>query len=286
MTPQKIIEVAKAELGYIGKKSNAELDNPTANITGKYTKYARDLFNAGYYNGNKNGYNWCAVFVDWCFWKACDEDKVLANTVKPVEVLGAGVTYAYNGLKNLGRISDVPIAGAQVFYDGHTGLVEYVTDTDIHTIEGNWDNKVTRRTVSRKDSRIIGYGIPYYDADDVEPPVQFERGDIVQIKEGVTTNYAGVKLASWVYDGRPLYVIESDYELTKITVDPELTSTTATMNTCDLYQPENEGTIIFINNEDAEEADDMVTIPTEEYLDLLDAREFRDSFKAILSTLK
>ena len=80
--------------------------------------------------------------------------------------------------------------------------------------------------------------------------------------------------------------MESDYLLTRITMDSTLAVSTGTVNTSDIHPVENEGTITFINNEDAEEADDMVTIPTEEYLDLLDAREFRDSFKAILSTLK
>lgn len=120
----------------------------------------------------------------------------------------------------------------------------------------------------------------------IEPKIQYERGDLVAINEGVTTYYDGTPMKPYVYDGRPLYVMESDYMLTRITMDSTLEVSTGTVNTSDIHPVENEGTIIFINNEDAEEADDMVTIPTEEYLDFLDAREFRDSFKAILSTLK
>lgn len=51
MKANEPILVAFAELGYIGKKSNAQLDDKTANITGLWTKYARDLNDAGYYNG-------------------------------------------------------------------------------------------------------------------------------------------------------------------------------------------------------------------------------------------
>ena len=50
-----IINLAKEEAGYIEKATNSQLDSKTANAgNGNYTKYARDLYNAGYYNGNKN----------------------------------------------------------------------------------------------------------------------------------------------------------------------------------------------------------------------------------------
>ena len=64
-----VIKIALAEVGYREKATNANLDLATANAgTGNWTKYARDLWQQGYYNGNKNGYAWCDVFVDWCFW--------------------------------------------------------------------------------------------------------------------------------------------------------------------------------------------------------------------------
>ena len=54
-----VIDLAEQEVGYLEKASNANLDDKTANAgSGNYTKYARDLYNAGYYNGNKNGYAW------------------------------------------------------------------------------------------------------------------------------------------------------------------------------------------------------------------------------------
>ena len=69
--PSDIVTIALAEVGYREKTSNAALDDKTANAgAANWTKYARDLAAAGYYNGNKNGYAWCDVFVDWCFFKA------------------------------------------------------------------------------------------------------------------------------------------------------------------------------------------------------------------------
>lgn len=59
-TASKVIEIAKQELGYHEKASNSNLDSKTANSGNKnYQKYSRDLYNAGYYNGNKQGYAWC-----------------------------------------------------------------------------------------------------------------------------------------------------------------------------------------------------------------------------------
>ena len=68
----KVLKIAEAEVGYLEKASNSQLDSKTANAgSANYTKYARDLDNiSGFYNGKKNGYPWCDVFIDWCFVQA------------------------------------------------------------------------------------------------------------------------------------------------------------------------------------------------------------------------
>lgn len=183
MIPASVIDIAKAELGYTGKKSNDQLDDKTANITGKFTKYARDLYEAGYYNGNKNGYDWCCVFVDWCFWVACGRNKELAEKVKPVGDLGAAVVYSYNLLNSYGRISNTPQVGSQIYYKNtkgqfyHTGLVCAITDTTVETIEGNWSNKVSARSINKDSSLIAGYGLPFYD----EAPTDKKSEILLQI---------------------------------------------------------------------------------------------------------
>lgn len=64
-----VVAVAIGELGYVEKASNSQLDNKTANPgSANWTKYARD-FDEKYpkwYNGKKNGHEWCDMFVDWC----------------------------------------------------------------------------------------------------------------------------------------------------------------------------------------------------------------------------
>ena len=66
-----VIKTATNEVGYLEKATNANLDSKTTNAGyANYTKYARDLDNIdGFYNGKKQGYAWCDMFVDWCFVK-------------------------------------------------------------------------------------------------------------------------------------------------------------------------------------------------------------------------
>lgn len=65
---ERVLATARAEIGYIEKETNAQLDHKTANAGDKnWNKYARDLDALGVvYNGRKNGYSWCDIFVDWC----------------------------------------------------------------------------------------------------------------------------------------------------------------------------------------------------------------------------
>ena len=66
---ERLLATARAEIGYIEKDTNAQLDDKTANAgDGNWNKYARDLDALGVvYNGKKNGYAWCDIYTDWCF---------------------------------------------------------------------------------------------------------------------------------------------------------------------------------------------------------------------------
>ena len=60
-----LIKIAEAEIGYLEKKSNSQLDSKTANAgSGNYTKYWRDVY------PSYQAQPWCAAFVSWCFAKA------------------------------------------------------------------------------------------------------------------------------------------------------------------------------------------------------------------------
>lgn len=136
-----VIEIAKNELGYYEKKTNSNLDSKTENAgNGNYTKYARDAYERGLYNGNKNGYDWCAVFVDWVLYTAClglkaDFTKVACVSTK----YGAGVYWNRKHYADKGRTGNTPKVGCLVVFNNnkHIGIVEDIKDGYIHTIEGN-----------------------------------------------------------------------------------------------------------------------------------------------------
>lgn len=165
--PADIVAIALAEVGYHEKATNASLDDKTANSGGNnWTKYARDLAAAGYYNGNKNGYAWCDCFVDWCFFKAYGavEGQRIQCQTGP---LGAGCVYSAQYYQQKGRYDKNPKVGDQVFFQtggqiGHTGIVVEVTGNSIVTVEGNSSDQVRKNTYLRSNGYIAGYGHPLY----------------------------------------------------------------------------------------------------------------------------
>lgn len=143
---EKVIAVAKAEVGYLEKKTNSQLDSKTANAgSANYTKYARDLDNIkGYFNSAKNGYAWCAVFVNWCFVKAYGAAAAKSLLCQPAtNSYAAGCIQAVKYFKNKNQFYKTPKVGDQIFfYDSvgdaaHTGLVYKVGGSRVYTIEGN-----------------------------------------------------------------------------------------------------------------------------------------------------
>lgn len=169
-TVSKLIKIAQAEIGYKEKETNSQLDSKTANAGDEdYTRYARDLYKAGYYNGNKNGYAWCDVFVDWCFYQLCGKDsKKAQDIICQTGPLGAGCTYSAQYYKNAKRYyTSNPKVGDQVFFGDfeHTGIVETVNGSSFTTIEGNASNQVKRCNHKVGDGYTVGFGRPKYDAE-------------------------------------------------------------------------------------------------------------------------
>ena len=180
MTAQeKLLATAQAEIGYLEKKTNAQLDDKTANAgSGNWTKYARDLDGLGsIYNGRKNGFYWCDVFVDWCFITTFGEALGMDLLCQAYQGLGAGVKYSANYYKKNGQFhTSGPQPGDQIFFYGsstsswvHTGLVEKVEGGKVYTIEGNTSGAsgvvsngggVVRKSYALNYSKIAGYGRP------------------------------------------------------------------------------------------------------------------------------
>ena len=183
-TAANVIALAEKEVGYLEKASNSNLDSVTGNAGyNNYTKYARDLHQAGYYQANKQGYAWCDMFVDWLFFKLCGNDAVAAQEmICQTGPYGAGCTNSAQYYKQQGRFFESgPQPGDQIFfwaadksYVAHTGLVVDVDDTYVYTIEGNTSGAsgvvangggVCNKRYALNYSRIYGYGRPKYDKE-------------------------------------------------------------------------------------------------------------------------
>ena len=158
---KKLISTASAEIGYMEKASNKNLDDKTANTgKGNFTKYARDLVNL-IGSPYSQGAAWCDMFVDWCFIQTFGKD----NAKKMLGGWSAYTPTSANFYKNAGRFFKTPKVGDQIFFKNserinHTGIVVNVSDTNVYTIEGNSSNKVQNRSYSLKDKSIAGYGRP------------------------------------------------------------------------------------------------------------------------------
>ena len=180
-TASQLIAIAEAEVGYLEKKSNSNLDSKTGNAgSNNYTKYARDLHSAGYYQANKNGYEWCEVFNDWCHWIASGKDAKLAQEVIFQKGLyGAGCTWSAKCYRDAGRWHTTPQVGDQAYFgtkgnEYHTGIVSKVTADKVYIIEGNTSGAsgvvsngggVCEKAYALGYAKIAGYGRPNYDAE-------------------------------------------------------------------------------------------------------------------------
>ena len=189
-TADKLLKIAAAEIGYKEKETNSQLDNHTANAgDANYTKYARDLAAAGYYQASKQGFAWCDMFVDWCFLQLCGSKAKAEDMICQTGLYGAGCEFSAKYYKQQNRFfTSDPKPGDQIFFNdyAHTGIVEKIVGGVITTIEGNTSNMVARRTYSIGSGAIDGYGRPKFavenSVEDVETPeaaAELEIGDVV-----------------------------------------------------------------------------------------------------------
>lgn len=195
---ENIIALAEAELGYHEKWQNAGLDDKTAySGSGNYTKYARDLDSIpNFYNGKKNGYAWCDMFVDWLFVHSFGAETALKILHQPWGSAGAGCTYSLDYYRRDGAFYSSPEPGDQIFFgsvgnSSHTGLVVAVTSDTVTTIEGNSSDAVRKRTLRRNDSSIAGYGRPLWGiVGDEVPATVPETAPIAPAEPSVSVSIA------------------------------------------------------------------------------------------------
>ena len=180
-TADEVIRIARTQVGYYEKRTNAHLYEFSANKgSNNWCKYSQDTI--GFW-GNKTGQEWCTSFVLWVlvratypadkesesFAKARADKWEAVKDVQPYGKYGASCKYQTNYYKSFMRWSEVPHKGDQAFFTrGHTGIVESYDGKTLILIEGNSNNKVERRAYSFPNAKFSGFGRPYY-AEEVKP---------------------------------------------------------------------------------------------------------------------
>lgn len=127
---EKVILIAKNEIGYLEKKNDSQLDSKTANAgENNYTKYWRDI------KPSYQGQPWCAAFVSWCFMEAFGQEKA-KKLLKHWPYVYCPTMADLFTLNSNPKVGDIVI-----FYRNgtftHTGIVIKVSGDRFWTVEGN-----------------------------------------------------------------------------------------------------------------------------------------------------
>lgn len=161
-TARQAVRTAYANVGYKAGK-------------GKRNKFAAyiDSHYPTFYNGKKQGVDYCDIFVDYCVLynaqSASDAEYVLCQ---PAKSCGAGCRWSYLYYKQKHRNTSIPHYGDQVFFstggiDGiyHTGIVYKVDNKYIWYVaanEGGGNGEVKKHKLLRTNKKIFAYGRPRY----------------------------------------------------------------------------------------------------------------------------
>lgn len=195
-TVDKVLKIAEAQVGYLEKKSNSQLDDKTANAgTANYTKYGRDMHKI-YPSVMNFPAAWCDAFVDWCFYMAYGVSNAKALLGGNFNDYTPSSAQLY---KNKKAWYTSPKVGDQIFFKNsqricHTGLVYKVDKERVYTIEGNTSGAsgviangggVCKKSYRLGSSYIAGYGRPKYDTEE-----KAETANNTGINEGIKVDYA------------------------------------------------------------------------------------------------
>ncbi|MBE5808051.1 MAG: CHAP domain-containing protein, partial [Clostridiales bacterium] len=148
---EKLIAVARSQLGYTESKSNFVIDE-SGNKQG-YTRYG-DWYGATYAE-------WCAMFICFCLsYAGISESTMPRDSTCQTWAEKLGSDY-------MGK-SYTPKAGDIIFfhhdransnYINHVGIVTSVKGDTVYTIEGNSGKTVREKSYGKDDSSILGYSV-------------------------------------------------------------------------------------------------------------------------------
>ncbi len=156
------VALALSQLAYHEGSGTAQFGG-SGSSSGNFTEY-----NYAYGKvGGTYGYAWCAAFVSWCLDTAGVPDSAGGRFVsctlwvEKLQSIGQYRTRSSGYEPKPGDLIFFRSAGVSRASD-HVGLVRYVKDGRVYTVEGNSSDQVSLRDYSLKDTYIVGYGLPAY----------------------------------------------------------------------------------------------------------------------------
>lgn len=175
---EKLLELAKAQIGYQEKAGAAGLDDPDANAgQNNYTKYSRDVDSWGLMGCQ--GQPWCCTYQFWLEAKTFGIEKALEHFCMTRQTYkGYHCFSTYQAFERKGRTSSRPQVGALiVFTYEHIGRVTAVRNGRVYTNEGNTSalygdrngGTVKEKSYALNDPNIKGYCLIDYDGETEVP---------------------------------------------------------------------------------------------------------------------
>ena len=192
-----VLAVALSQLDYHEGNSTADYAGQNANGTRNYTEYNRALGSVG----GTYSYYWCAAFVSWCLKQAGAGNSAGGSF--------ASCTLWVDALRDMGRYSTrasgyTPKAGDLIFFrsagvsraSDHVGIVRYVKNGRVYTVEGNSSNRVSANHYALTDTYIVGYGRPNYASGYTLPTTALAAEDQMTGFYTVTNSFVNVRAAA------------------------------------------------------------------------------------------
>ena len=160
-----VVAIALSQLDYREGNSTADFDGEREGGSKNFTEFNRFL---GKISGSYS-YAWCAAFASWCLRQAEAGDSAGGSFasctlwVERLRELGQYATRSSGYTPKRGDLIFFRSAGVSRASD-HVGIVRYVKNGRVYTIEGNASNRVSARDYALTDTYIVGYGKPSYNS--------------------------------------------------------------------------------------------------------------------------
>jgi len=154
---EDILAIADSQVGYHESTRNYIVEED-GSVKG-YTRY-------GEWYGYPHG-DWCAMFTSFCLHYAGIPEEMVpieSSCRRWIELLESEALNLFRPAVEESGDAYAPVPGDLVFFDlngdgisDHVGVVEYLEDNMLHTIEGNRKNAVQRLEYELTDPVLVGY---------------------------------------------------------------------------------------------------------------------------------